>query len=153
MVRFIYNMEINIPAWKHGRRIPGRFTCDEGDASPAVQISEVPEEAKSLALVMDDPDAPMGTYTHWLLWNIDPRITLIPEGGVVLGAREGANTSGAVGYMGPCPPPGKPHRYFFKVFALDAALDIPGGSSREAFEAEIQKHKLDGAEYMGVYER
>ena len=114
-------MKITSSAFQEGGNIPSKFTCDGSDTSPPLQITGVPSEAKSLVLIADDPDAPGGLFTHWLIWNIPPQTNSIAEGSAPKGVL-GANDFGKSGYRGPCPPPGI-HRYSFKIFALDRELE------------------------------
>lgn len=138
--------------FKDGERIPERFTCQGENINPRLELSGVPEEAKCLAIIMDDPDAPMGTFVHWVLWNI-PITEEIPEDAKDIGV-DGAGTSSRAGYHGPCPPPGHgPHRYFFKIYALDSMLDPEPGSGKKALEDAMQGHVLASAQLMGTFER
>jgi Raf kinase inhibitor-like YbhB/YbcL family protein len=146
-------MILTSPNFNHGEPIPRKFTCEGFDVNSELAISNVPAEAKSLVLIVDDPDAPNGTWTHWTVWNIDPETTMIKDESVPPRATEGMTSKGNTGFHGPCPPPGKPHRYFFKLFALDAVLELKEGASRGELEAEIAAHKIAEAELMGTYER
>lgn len=147
-------MLITSPSFENGKPIPRKFTCDGGDVNPELIIQNVPENAKSLELIMDDPDATRGvTFTHWLVWNIDPNTKIIKQGSKSPGSIEGMTDFGRIGYGGPCPPPGKPHRYFFKLYALKEKLDLPEGSSKTDLEKEIQKHLIEKAELMGTFGR
>jgi hypothetical protein len=146
------------PAFANGGEIPKRYTCDGADLSPALAWDEVPTAALSLALIADDPDAPMGTWTHWIVWNIPVMATALPEGTpktelIDNGARQGKNDFKRLGYGGPCPPPGKPHRYFFKLYALDAMLDVKAGTGRSELELAMKRHILSQTEWMGTYKR
>lgn len=148
---------IKTTAFLEGGTIPKRFTCDGPDISPALTWAGAPPEAKSLALIVDDPDAPVGTWTHWIIWNIPPGSTL-PEGVAKTetlsdGARQGRNDFKRIGYGGPCPPAGKPHRYFFRLYALDSKLDLQQGASRNELERAMKGHVLSQAELMGRYGR
>lgn len=145
-------MLITSPAFNHNEFIPAKYTCDGGDANPELRFAGVPENARALALIMDDPDAPVGTFTHWLVWNIDPGTTVIAEHSVPERAVEGLSGANKVGYIGPCPPSGT-HRYFFKLYALDAPLALSRGAGKGELETEIQKHLLSKAELVGLYER
>lgn len=147
--------------FEEGEIIPSKYTCDgERFLSPSLSISDVPEEAQSLLLIVDDPDVPKeirddGLFTHWMLFNIPPNTTEIPEGGGELG-EHGSNTRGEARYTGPCPPPEyepREHRYFFKLYALDTMLDIQQGASREEVEAAMGGHLIAQAELMGRYSR
>ncbi len=130
--------------------IPSYFTCDDKDVSPQLYWREVPEGTKSFALIMDDPDAPMGTWVHWLVCNIPPIIREIPQGVVPQGAIQVKNDFGKVNYGGPCPPSGV-HRYFFKLFALN--VDTLQGVDEGNFYQKIKEHKIGEAYLMGTYKR
>ena len=146
-------MLITSPLFKDGEYIPKKFSCDGGNMNPELQIQNVPPEAKSLALIMHDPDAPRpGGFTHWVVWNIDPKTTIIKEESVPPGAVEGANGTGKPGYIGPCPPSGA-HHYHFKLYALDSALSLAEGSDKSALETEISKHLVAQTELVGLYQR
>jgi hypothetical protein len=145
-------------AFANGGEIPRRYACDGADLSPALSWDNAPAGTQSLALIADDPDAPSGTWTHWIIWNIAAKATILPEGipkAEVLdnGARQGRNDFKRIGYGGPCPPPGKPHRYFFKLYALDARLDVKPGAGRNELELAMKPHVLSQTEWMGTYRR
>ena len=142
-------MLVESPVLLKGEMISSRYTCDGEDLSPPLVIKEVPKEAESLALIMDDPDAPMGVFVHWVAWNLDPRMEQLEEGVSLQG--EGKNDFGTIGYRGPCPPKGELHRYYFKVYALDRELDLSIGSSKADLEEAMEGHILDQAELMGTY--
>ena len=144
-------MTITSSAFQEGGNIPSKFTCDGSDTSPPLQITGVPAEAKSLVLIADDPDAPSGLFTHWLIWNIPPQTNSIAEGSAPKGVH-GANDFGKSGYKGPCPPPGT-HRYSFKVFALDRELDLGGGAKRSQVDAAMKGHVIAQGELVGRYAR
>lgn len=144
-------MKITSSAFSAGGNIPSKFTCDGSDTNPALQIEGVPAEAKSLVLIVDDPDAPVGLFTHWLVWNIDPKATAFSEGNAPAGT-QGTNDFGKSGYGGPCPPSGT-HRYFFKVFALDRQLDLAAGAKRKQVDAAIKGHVIAQGELMARYSR
>ncbi len=151
-------LELKIPAFAKGGEIPKRHTCDGADLSPALSWNGVSPAALSLAVIVDDPDAPRGTWTHWLIWNIPAHLTALPEGvppQEVLenGARQGRNDFDRIGYGGPCPPPGKAHRYFFKLYALGAKLDLKTGASRQELERAMKRHVLAQAEWVGTFRR
>ncbi|MBI2636218.1 YbhB/YbcL family Raf kinase inhibitor-like protein [Candidatus Peregrinibacteria bacterium] len=146
------NMEISSPTFTHNGSIPSQYTCDGDDRSPPLRISGVPRGAKSLALIHDDPDAPMGTWVHWLLWNINPLTEEIEENGVPPGATEGMTSWGNTGYGGPCPPSGT-HRYLFKLYALDTILDLPSSADMTKLEEATEGHILAKAELIGLYSR
>lgn len=145
-------MRITSSVFAHNNQIPSKYTCDGNNFSPPLQFSEVPAEAKSLALICDDPDAPGKTWVHWTAWNIDPKTTEIGEGKVPQGATQGLTDFGEVGYGGPCPPSGT-HRYFFKLYALDTTLDIPYEARKEDLEKTMEGHIIEQAELVGTYSR
>lgn len=146
-------------AIKEGEPIAAKYTCDGADVSPALAWTDPPAGTKSICLIMDDPDAPGGTWTHWLLWNLPETLRALPEGvakstEVPAGSRQGNNDFRKPGYGGPCPPPGAPHRYFFRLFALDATLSLSPGASRKEVDRALAGHKILGrAELMGRYSR
>lgn len=141
-------MTITSTAFADQGVIPVIYTCQGEDRSPPLDIRNTPAGTKTLALIMDDPDTPMGTWTHWIMWNIPPTIN-IPEGHTPDGAVEGKG-SRKTGYQGPCPPSGT-HRYRFHVYALDTQLSIPAGSDRTVLEQAIDGHILDDATLTGLY--
>ena len=144
-------MKITSSAFPEGGTIPSKFTCDGSDTSPPLQITGVPSEAKSLVLIADDPDAPGGLFTHWLVWNIPPQTNSIPEGAAPKGV-QGTNDFGKSGYGGPCPPSGT-HRYSFKIFALDRELDSRSGAKRSQVDAAMKGHVIAQGELVGRYSR
>jgi len=139
-------------AFQMAGKIPVQYACAASNVNPPLFFRGVPVEAKSLALIMDDPDAPGGLFTHWLLWNIDPTATQIAERSVPKGAVQGTNDFGNVRYGGPCPPSGT-HRYFFHVFALDQPLELKAGSKRSQLEKALSGHILARGELMAHYTR
>jgi Raf kinase inhibitor-like YbhB/YbcL family protein len=148
---------VKTAAFPKDGNIPQKYTCEGENVSPALTWANPPAGAKSLALIADDPDAPVGTWTHWIIWNIPPDASL-PEGVPKVdmlenGARQGKNDFKRIGYGGPCPPPGKAHRYFFKLYALDTKLETKPGASRNDLEGAMQGHVLAQAETMGKYGR
>lgn len=143
-------MQIESPAFEANQIIPKKFTCDGEDLSPPLNIQDIPKGAKSLVLIVDDPDAPRGTFTHWLAWNIDPSSSSLPEGASV--PSQGRNDFGELDYRGPCPPKGE-HRYFFKLYALDTKLDLASGSSKKQLEDAMKGHIIGKAELIGLYQR
>ena len=143
-------MMISSPDFTEGGAISSRFTCAGEDVNPTLKISQVPTGAKSLALIVDDPDAPHGTWTHWLLWNVRPDVQKIPANSLPPGAVQGVNSFPAVKYGGPCPPSGT-HRYYFKLYALDTVLELPAGSNRKTLEQAMHGHVIAEAQCMGRY--
>jgi len=144
-------MKITSSAFHEGANIPSKFTCDGSDTSPPLQIAGVPSGAKSLVLIVDDPDAPGGLFTHWLVWNIPPQTGSIAEGSAPQGV-QGANDFGKSGYRGPCPPPGT-HRYSFRIFALDRELELGSGAKRSQVDAAMKGHVIAHGELVGRYAR
>lgn len=144
-------MMITSPAFNEGEPIPVQFSCNGDDLSPELDWFGLPEETASLALIMDDPDAPVGTWDHWILFNIPADSTGLSEGITGLGV-DGQNSWNQTGYGGPCPPGGT-HRYFFKLYALDITLDLEVGATKETLELAMEGHILDQVELMGTYTR
>jgi Raf kinase inhibitor-like YbhB/YbcL family protein len=144
-------IKITSSAFQEGGNIPSTFTCDGSDTSPPLQITGVPSGAKSLVLIADDPDAPGGLFTHWLVWNIPSQTNSIAEGSAPKGV-QGANDFGKSGYRGPCPPPGT-HRYSFKIFALDRDLDLRSGAKRRQVDTAMKGHVIAQGELVGRYAR
>lgn len=143
-------MKITSSVFNHNQDIPSKYTCDGNDINPPLQISDVPVEAKSLALIMNDPDAPMGTWIHWLVWNMEAGTKEIAENSLPKGAISGINSWDRAGYGGPCPPSGT-HRYFFKLYALDVKLDTVPGIRVGSLERIMAGHILAEAELIGLY--
>ncbi|MFC1807712.1 YbhB/YbcL family Raf kinase inhibitor-like protein [Candidatus Omnitrophota bacterium] len=145
----IKKMKISSPEFKHKEYIPSKFTCQGDDINPALVIDGIPDEAKSLALIVDDPDAPMGMWVHWVVFNIPigPRI----EEDAIPG-KQGSNDFGRNNYGGPCPPSGT-HRYFFKIYALDMTLNLEEGITKKELEAAMAGHILDKDELIGLYKK
>lgn len=138
--------------------IPSKHTGDGENLSPLLKLADVPLSAQSLVLIMDDPDAPRGTFDHWIVWNLAPDIREIPEGvrewqHLSPHCKYGKNGYGLLGYKGPYPPPGQLHHYHFKLYALDRWLDLPAGSSKQEVEAAMQGHIVDQTELVGIYQR
>ena len=145
-------MKITSRAFKHNDSIPAKYTCDGENINPPLQISEVPLATKSLALIIDDPDAPKGTWVHWTIWNIDPKTAEILENSVPAGAMQGLTSWENNGYGGPCPPSGT-HRYFFKLYALDMKLELKADTKVQDLEEAMEWHQLASAEFIGLYNR
>lgn len=139
--------------FKDGETIPAKYTCSGENVNPPLTISGVPQEAQSLVLIVDDPDAPMGTWDHWILFNIDPTVTAIEEDAVPAGALQGTTSFGERKYGGPCPPPGPAHRYLFKLYALDTKLNLEAGAGKLQIEEEMAGHILAQTQLMGLYSR
>jgi Raf kinase inhibitor-like YbhB/YbcL family protein len=145
-------LTISSPAFGHNGNIPAKHTCDGRDINPPLAIGNVPPDAKSLVLIVDDPDAPAGTWVHWVIWNIDPNTADIREDSVPKGAIQGVNDFRKHSYGGPCPPSGT-HRYFFKLYALDILLNLTPNSGKAGIEKAMQGHILSRAEIIGLYKR
>jgi Raf kinase inhibitor-like YbhB/YbcL family protein len=143
-------LQLSSPAFAPGRPLPETCGRAHGNISPELHIAGVPAGAKSLALIVDDPDAPSGLWTHWLLWNLPPATAAIPEGAAPPGFVPGKNSFGGVAYDGPQPPSGT-HRYFFHLFALDTLLDTPPGANRATLLAAMQGHVVAKTEIFGTY--
>ena len=143
-------LTIESPAFEHGKLIPRKYSCDGQDINPPLTIEGIPKEAKTLALVIDDPDAPGGTFDHWVVWNISPFTTKISEHSVP--GIEGLNSARKQGYTGPCPPSGS-HRYFFKVYALDTELNLGVKTTKRDLEKAMQGHIVAKGELIGLYHR
>jgi len=151
-------LAVQVPSFGNGGDIPRRYTCEGENVSPTLTWSGIPLGAHSLALIMDDPDAPMGTWTHWVIWNIPMNLDALhagtaPKEVLAGGARQGTNDFGRIGYGGPCPPPGKSHRYFFRLYAIDSIIALKGGASRAELESAMKHHIVSQAEWMGRFKR
>lgn len=144
-------MKISSPAFEDNEPIPHKYSGEGQNINPPLTFSDIPKETKALALIVDDPDAPMGTFTHWVCWNIDPNVGSILEGKSP-GGKQGFNDRGVVGYTGPYPPSGT-HHYHFKLYALSKLLELPENVSKENLEEEIDKYLIDKAETIGTYTR
>jgi Raf kinase inhibitor-like YbhB/YbcL family protein len=142
-------LRVKSPAFENNKLIPSKYTCDGEEVSPPLIVEGVPEKTKSLALIMEDPDAPAGLFIHWLVWNIPPS-NEIQENSVP--GTEGLNTNKKNSYHGPCPPGGT-HRYYFKVYALDTHLNLSAFSEKEVLENAMQNHILAHGELIGLYRR
>jgi hypothetical protein len=144
-------------AFKDEQPIPLKYTGDGQDISPPLKISGIPKQSKSLVLIVDDPDAPRGTFDHWIVWNISPNIQVISEGASEFkqaSVKQGKNGFGDENYHGPKPPPGKAHRYYFKLYALDIPyLDLSDGSSKQQVEQAMEGHIISTTVLMGTYQR
>ena len=151
-------MKVTSTAFKEGEAIPVKYTGQGDDVSPPLAWTDAPAGTKGFALISDDPDAPGRTWTHWLIWNIPAAATGLPEGvarkdQLPDGARQGRNDFPNIGYGGPMPPPGKPHRYYFTVYALDRALDLPPGAGKSQLQDAVKGHVLAEGQTMGTYKR
>lgn len=146
-------------AFGQGEIIPAQYTCDGSNVSPSLRWGSIPKDAQSLALICEDPDAPSGLFTHWILFNLAPIVADLPEalpGSERLeesGAMHGRNDFGKIGYGGPCPPAGKPHRYFFRLYALDTKLEIEPGVTRQQLDEAMKGHIIAEGCLMGTYMR
>jgi len=145
------------PAFENGAMIPKKFTCDGPDVSPPLTWTEPPKSTKSFAVIVDDPDAPSGTWVHWVLYEVPADTRELSEGvrkdrQLSNGALQGRNDFGKIGYNGPCPPRGGPHRYFFKLYALDARANLKAGASKSDLERAMKGHILAQAEIIGRFQ-
>jgi Raf kinase inhibitor-like YbhB/YbcL family protein len=152
------SLTVSSASFVNGGDIAKKFTCDGADVSPQLQWTDVPAETKSLALLADDPDAPVGNWNHWTLWNLPAASRGLPEGvskkaHLADGTEQGQNDFHKTGYNGPCPPPGKPHRYYFKLYALDNKLELKAGSGKKELDAAMKGHILVQGEWMGRFGR
>jgi len=150
-------MKIKSLAFQEGGKIPRKYTCDDKDVSPPLFWEDIPENTKSLVLICDDPDAPMGTWVHWVIYNLDPTINELPENmptSDILdnGIIQGKNDFRRIGYGGPCPPGGI-HRYYFKLYAINIKLDLGPGLTKSELLRAIEGHILDECQLMGKYSR
>jgi Raf kinase inhibitor-like YbhB/YbcL family protein len=152
----IASMKITSTAFADGRPIPVQYTCDGLNISPPLQWTNAPTNTKSFALIADDPDAPGGTWVHWVIYDLPPDVNALAENAAKSppdNARQGVNDFKQIGYGGPCPPPGKPHHYHFKIYALDTMIDLPPGATKAELLAAMNGHVLARGELIGIYRR
>lgn len=152
------SFELHTASFRPGGDIPKKFTCEGLDASPPLTWTEPPAGTQSFVLIADDPDAPAGTWVHWVVYDLPTGARQLPEGvrkveELAGGGRQGSNDFGKIGYGGPCPPPGKPHRYFFKLYALDKKLSLKAGAAKQDAEQAMKGHILAQSELVGRYHR
>lgn len=146
-------MKLSSPQFEHNKPIPARYTCEGSDINPPLQLEDIPEQSQSVALIVDDPDAPSANpWVHWLIWNVDPKTGEIRENQVPAGARQGTNDFHKQSYGGPCPPSGT-HRYFFKLYALDTKLDLKPKAVKKNLEDAMKGHIIAHTELIGLYKR
>jgi len=148
----VSQMKITSPAFENEASIPAKYTCQGENVNPELNIGEIPDGTRSLILIVDDPDAPMGTWVHWLVWNIDV-ISKIAENSVPKGGIQGLNDFKKNEYGGPCPPEGEEHRYFFKIYALDTELNLDESTKKKDVEEAMEGHILDKAELVGMFKK
>lgn len=153
----VETITVTSPAFEHNGTIPAKYTCQGEEVSPPIKWSGIPEGTQSIALISDDPDAPMGTWVHWVIYLIPPEITgldeNIPKMGILeKGMRQGLNSGRGTGYQGPCPPSGE-HRYFFKVYALDFMPELDAEISKQTLLNEMEDHIIGYGEIIGLYEK
>lgn len=151
-------MQVTSAAFKNNESIPEQYTCEGKNISPPLAWTGAPAGTRSFVLIVDDPDAPHGVWTHWVVFDLPADTTALaedtPKSQSITGdAKQGTNDFKQVGYGGPCPPPGKPHRYFFKLYALDTTLDLKPGSSKNQVEAALAQHVLAQGQLIGIYQR
>ena len=151
-IAFMSSLKLNSKAFSHEGTIPSLYTCDGDDINPPLAIGGVPPESKSLVLIVDDPDAPLGNFDHWILWNISPKTIEIKQNSVPEGAVEGKNDFRKTAYGGPCPPEGV-HRYQFKLYALDTMLTLGADARKKDVERAMRGHVLDETVFVGLYSR
>lgn len=145
-------LKLSSSAFKHNDSIPPKYTCDGADVNPPLVIENAPLNTKSLALIVDDPDAPAGNWVHWVVWNIDPTTNEIKENTVPSGALQGINDFRRHDYGGPCPPSGT-HHYFFKLYALDMMLNLGQKANKAELERAMKGHIITQGELIGLYRR
>ena len=145
-------MKIISSAFENNTKIPSKYTCDGENVNPPLEFVAVPEKAKSLVLIVDDPDALSKTWAHWIVYNIDPQILSVKENSKVETGIEGITDFGNQGYGGPCPPSGT-HRYFFKLYALDKVLDLPQNATKQMVEKAMEGHMIEKSELIGLSKR
>jgi Raf kinase inhibitor-like YbhB/YbcL family protein len=151
-------LSISSPAFVEGQNIPVKYTCASQNVSPPLRWKDVPAETASFALIMDDPDTAVGTFTHWVMFNVPADVGDLPEGvpadtEAYGGATQGKNGGGRLGYFGPCPPPGAPHHYRFFLYALDIRLNLAAGASKEQVLKAMEGHILGQGQLVGLYQR
>jgi len=153
------DIQVLSTAFREGEAIPVQYTCDGDNVSPPLRWGRLPKESQSLALICEDPDAPSGVFVHWLIFNLPPIVSDLPEALpitetlVETGAIQGRNDFNDIGYGGPCPPPGNSHRYFFRLYALDTKLDLRAGATKQEFARAVEGHLLAAGHLMGTYKR
>lgn len=150
--------ELKSSAFENNAAIPVKYTCDNVDISPPLKWEGAPQNTQSFVLICDDPDAPVGTWVHWVIYGIPKNTNNMPEGvpkkeTLDNGAKQGLTDFKKIGYGGPCPPPGKPHRYFFKLYALDTQLNLPTGATKAQVEKVMQGHIIGQTQLIGLYKR
>jgi len=145
-------LTVSSPVFENNSTIPSKYTCDGANVNPPLSIEHVPDGTKSLALVVDDPDAPAGVWVHWVLWNIQPETKELKENSVPRGAQQGMNDFRKHPYSGPCPPSGT-HRYVFKIYALDTILTISPDATKTDLEKAMKGHIIEQGHIIGLYKR
>ena len=142
-------LNVSSIAFSHGGHIPKKYSCEGENINPPLEINRFPKETKTVAIILDDPDAPRGIFDHWLVWNLSANEPISEN---YVGGVSGRNSFGDIGYGGPCPPSGS-HRYYFKVYALDTSLDLPEGSDKKQLEQAMQGHIITSGELMAHYKK
>ncbi len=143
-------LKIFSPSFENGEEIPIKFTCKGENINPELVIENIPEGTQELVLIMDDPDAPKGTFTHWIVWNINPKTNKIEENSTPIEAVVGINSANENKYHGPCPPSGT-HRYFFKIFALNSKINLDFNTNKDKLEENIKNYIIEQAELIGLF--
>jgi Raf kinase inhibitor-like YbhB/YbcL family protein len=154
----VMQLKLKSSDFASGGMIPKQFTCDGADSSPTLEWSDPPGGTKSFALIVDDPDAPVGSWVHWVVFDLPTNLRTLARNvpkkeELADGSRQGRNDFGKIGYGGPCPPPGAPHRYFFRIYALDTKLNLKSGATKKDVESAKEGHVLAEGELMGRYSR
>lgn len=149
VITLITSLQVSSPAFKENDMIPSKYTCEGFNVNPPLTIENIPAQTKSLAVIMDDPDAPGGNYDHWIIWNIDPADNITENANIGI---SGKNSKGNTGYTGPCPPTGT-HHYHFKIYALDMLLTLKEGASKMELQTAMEGHILANGELVGVYQK
>ena len=152
------SIQITSAAFADGQSIPAKYTCEGNDVSPPLEWTNAPANTRSFALIADDPDAPAGTWVHWVIYDLPANISALPEGvaktqTIAGNAKQGMNDFRRIGYGGPCPPPGKPHRYFFRIYALDTMPNLKPGATKKELLKATNGHVLAEGQLMGTYQR
>ncbi len=145
-------MKIKSSSFENNNSIPSKYTCDGEDINPPLEFSDIPDRCQGIALIMEDPDAPGGSWIHWLVWNVSPSSFYVKENSVPEGATQGVNSFGNNNYGGPCPPSGT-HHYCFKAYALDQKINLDSGADKQDVQDQMEGHIIEEAELIGIYHR
>lgn len=148
--KIISVMKLTSTAFSHNQSLPDKYSCKGAGINPPLTFNDIPVSAKSLVLTLTDPDAPIGTFIHWLIWNIDPKTSEIAENSIPPNTIQGKNTTGSTSFIAPCPPSGT-HHYIFTLYALDTVLSLPSSTDKTGLDKAMEGHILDRAELIGLY--